>query len=198
MLNIKTISIIFLLLLPSISVSATDQSRYKIEALVFKSLTVSENNEIWPTEPGLPGKTNESLSAASKSEIMQTHTTPGNESELYNIKQRMEESGEYIVLDYRKWQQMADARSQSPVTVYDSSYEDIGQLKGKIQFYMSRFLHISVDLSIVPEHYTTTETESDQTGRPLYLIQQGKRIKSKNIYYFDHPEFGVLVYVDPS
>jgi hypothetical protein len=200
MLNIKTIFIILLALLPSISISATDQSRYKIEALVFKSLSAYESNEIWPTESGVLDKADESKSQsmASQSEIVQTRSTSDNKSELEDIRERMEESGEYIVLDYRKWQQMADSRSQSPVTAYDSRYENIGQLKGRIQFYMSRFLHISVDLSLVPEHYSITETESGQTGRPFYQIQQDKRIKSKNIYYFDHPEFGVLVYIHPS
>ena len=196
MLNIKTILIAFLVLLPSISISATDQSRYKIEALVFKSLSASESNEIWPTESGIAEPQSQSM--ASQSEIVQLRSSSENKGELVNIKERMEDSGEYIVLDYRKWRQLADSRSQSPVTVYDSRYEDIGQLKGIIQFYMSRFLHINVDLSLAPEHYTITETESGQTGRPLFQIQQDKRIKSKNIYYFDHPEFGVLVYINPS
>lgn len=183
--------------------AAPDQPRYRIEVIVFKSLAGLDNQEYWPS---LQNKTalqdNDSATAGieASGKIVKHSDRPESNSELSETQQKLMDSGEYLILDYRTWYQYADARSQSPVTYYDSRYENIGHLKGQIQFYMSRFLHLNVDLGIVPEYFDTARTMID-TGaegvdlRPVYSIQQSKRIKSGNYYYFDHPEFGVIVHI---
>lgn len=183
--------------------AASEQPTYKIEAIVFKTLSGAKTLENWPS---WADKTEKSKAAPRSAEDhpvpVKLQQQPSANSNLNKLMERMVQSGDYIVLDHRAWFQYADARSSSPASYYESRHENIGHLNGHIQFYMSRFLHINIDLDLVPEYFDderTIRSEQDNNGntKPVYTIKQSKRIVSEEYYYFDHPEFGVIIYIRP-
>lgn len=72
-------------------------------------------------------------------------------------------------------------------------------LNGMIGLVQSRYLHLDVDL--VYQARTPGAGESQPNGDTevtrTYRMQQSRRILNDNLYYFDHPRFGVLAKVTP-
>lgn len=70
----------------------------------------------------------------------------------------------------------------------------VSGLDGTLQLYLSRFLHLVVDLEM-------EAGESDDSGAlelkmPVYYrIQEDRIFRSGELRYFDHPKFGVLARV---
>ncbi len=64
-------------------------------------------------------------------------------------------------------------------------------LDGTLQLYLSRFLHLVVDLEM-----TADATDSLGGARPVrYRISEDRIFRSGELRYFDHPKFGVLARV---
>lgn len=94
------------------------------------------------------------------------------------------------------------------------------QLFGLMRLRISRYLHVDLDLTYrIPQEVqynaqrdalmeTITLAPEDNrfvfTSEPVttvaqrsYRLRESRRIKSKEVHYFDHPLFGVLLYVKP-
>lgn len=61
------------------------------------------------------------------------------------------------------------------------------ELRGDLQFYLERFLHVT------PNLWFTSETDNGQ--RFTVHINQHRRMRSDELHYIDHPLFGLLVRV---
>jgi len=59
-------------------------------------------------------------------------------------------------------------------------------LDGTLKFYLSRFLHVDVNLAL--------SADGNPSDQP-YRIVDHRRIKTQEINYFDHPKFGILLKV---
>ncbi len=75
--------------------------------------------------------------------------------------------------------------------------------KGTITLYLSRFLHLIIDLRYYVETWRPPSTLPTQTELkelelvPRYELVLERRIRSGQLNYFDHPAFGVLVVIRP-
>jgi hypothetical protein len=90
--------------------------------------------------------------------------------------------------------QNADARSEAELVRLNT--ED-GEMDGTFKFFVSRFLHISLNLLFrEPEANSMFQTGNpDDTSAINYEIREQRRVRSNEIQYFDHPKFGALVMV---
>lgn len=86
-------------------------------------------------------------------------------------------------------------------------------LQGLITVSLSRYLHVDATLRFeadglapLPESLNNTDetpavaTDINTTSRPtnvVYLIQQSRRMRSKELHYIDHPVIGMLVMITP-
>jgi hypothetical protein len=83
-----------------------------------------------------------------------------------------------------------------------------GRLKpaGSIRLHRSRFLHLTIDVSVQDDYrYRPAPIAPDATspltefvGPTKYAIQTQRRIRSGELHFFDHPAFGILVIVRPA
>lgn len=110
---------------------------------------------------------------------------------------------------------------------FDLSLLGISNPRGTIELYLSRFLHLKVDLSYAPPENTAVGgdgsgaanpafgTENSALGAgssafgaadstldafalpPRYSLHAERRLRSGEIHYIDHPAFGVLVQIRP-
>ena len=75
--------------------------------------------------------------------------------------------------------------------------------KGTITLYLSRFLHLIIDLRYYAETWRPPSTPPAQAELkelglvPRYELVLERRIRSGQLNYFDHPAFGVLMIVRP-
>lgn len=107
------------------------------------------------------------------------------------ITKSLEQDGHYRVLAYLRWIQTVDAKSiAKPIQVTSISP---GELEGTIRFFMSRHLHLDVNLLF---RETVAAAGSDPAAN-VYQMNEQRKIKTQETHYFDHPRLGVLVRVMP-
>jgi hypothetical protein len=86
---------------------------------------------------------------------------------------------------------------------------DLGQLgvvnpRGSVRVYLSRFLHVSLDLAYqeaaapeLPSAATAGNDLREVTFARRYRLTAERQVRSGELHYFDHPVFGVLVKITP-
>jgi hypothetical protein len=169
--------------LPAQAASAEKESTYEIEVVVFENRL-----------PDLVGDEMLNRDAASRVRKLENVVTPDaavSEPYLYPaITNLLEQDGHYRVLAHQHWQQTIDAKTiAKPVRVVGNNP---AELDGIIRFYMSRYLHLDVDLL-----FRQTASGGDQGSDVVYRLTEQRKVKSQETHYFDHPKLGVLVRVMP-
>jgi hypothetical protein len=103
------------------------------------------------------------------------------------ITSLLDRDGHYRVLAHQHWQQTIDAKTVAkPVRVVATNS---AELEGTIRFFMSRHLHLDVDLVF--------RDISAGSGNVIYRLSEQRKLKSQETHYFDHPRLGVLLRVMP-
>ena len=186
--------------------AATSPANYTVELVVFKNLMPDlEGKEIWSPDrvsTVIPG-----LDQAKNAAESNDDTT-----DIGKAVALLQTNDKYQVLTHKRWIQTADARSSSPVfRITDPA----GDLDGTVAFYMSRFLHVDVDLLLKDEpsnnsgataalasaqpvaSAASSAMENARNPELVYRIDESRRIRSNQMNYFDHPKFGVLLLITP-
>lgn len=74
-------------------------------------------------------------------------------------------------------------------------------LDGVIDLAQSRYLHLDVDLvyqvNTLADQSQRDSMIGDTVTTRTYRLRQSRRIRSDDLYYFDHPRFGVLARITP-
>lgn len=174
----------FLISTQAFAVAPTAVPLYEIEVLVFEQRHPDlEGDELWA---GQPAEAPALLSEA----VPVPGAAPGEETTLARAAAALQKDGRYRVLAHTRWQQPAEARSAvTPVRIAGMD----PALDGALRFYMSRFLH--VELALVLREQVGGGLFSGAPREQVYLINEQRRVRTKEINYFDHPKFGVLVRV---
>lgn len=158
---------------------STPSASYDVEVLVFEmQLPELEGAELWTridqpmdaTEAVLPNEMPPTEDFAATAEALRS-------------------DARFRVLLQKRWVQTAEPKSGGPamqLATWDR------ELDGTLKFYLSRFLHIELNLLFQPK---TAVIGGD--AAPSYVIREQRRVRSNEINYFDHPKFGVLVRVTP-
>jgi hypothetical protein len=167
--------------------AAPSTNIYEIEVVVFENRTPDmEGDEHWARGPDKSANTdmNDAVSVGEK---------PPAGSALSATAAALESSGRHHVLAHLRWQQSAEAKSVSkPVKVVSAD----GALEGALRFYSSRFLLLDVNLTLREAASGGMPAGVGQIA-PAYRLNEARRVKSSETYYFDHPKFGALVRVSP-
>jgi hypothetical protein len=66
------------------------------------------------------------------------------------------------------------------------------ELHGTVRLLLQRFLHLDVDLTL----YRPTPA-AVYPGVEVYRMTERRRLRSKELHYFDHPSFGLLAMITP-
>jgi hypothetical protein len=112
--------------------------------------------------------------------------------------QRLARIPAYTPLLHAGWVQAGLPEDQAPV--FDLA--TLGSLNpsGTVRLYLSRFLHVNLDLTYqgAAAASTAQPTGLDEiTFAPRYKLETERNVRSGELHYFDHPAFGVLVKVTP-
>ena len=174
------------LLVSVVSHAAPAVTTYDVEVLVFENMLPElEGGELWTRDAAAePSKVD--VTGA----ILVDQLVPA-ESVLATAASTLQRSGTYRVLTHRRWRQTAEEKSATrPVRLRNPD----GQLDGTLRFYVSRFLHVDVDLLL--QEQTAVIDQSAVFGVD-YRLTEHRRVKTMDINYFDHPKLGVLMRITP-
>lgn len=174
------IVLLFAPLLPTqAAVTVQSEKPYQVEVLVLEHQGGATTGEQWPnTAP-----------AAIKDAVAPNGNLPAG-AKLATMLESLKNAEKYRIIAYAGWTQVPTARSETRPVRISGSEAHPGELDGGVKFYVSRFLHLDVDLRL-----RAAETAD---GSPVfYRIRESRRVKSQETQYFDHPRFGLLVRITP-
>jgi len=87
---------------------------------------------------------------------------------------------------------------------FDLTLLGVANPRGNVRVYLSRFLHVSLDISYedaTAAAAATAEPPGNELREvalpPRYRLTTERQTRSGELHYFDHPAFGVLVKVTP-
>jgi len=225
----KTIVLLFTLL-PLVAVQAQDDladeapeiRRYTVEMIIFKyAQPVSVGTEVFPADVPVvndPGFDEDPLF----SEQEPLEEIPGfyrsidfvpladDEYTMGDILRRLRRLDVYEPLMHFGWSQ-ATWPDEGTLPIELGKFGRTPQgLNGSLRLYLSRYLHLVVDLELdSPNAHVSTNEQSNygdyrspnaygDVGEPnpvRYRISENRILKSGELRYFDHPKFGVLARV---
>jgi hypothetical protein len=157
------------------SPALAENSAYQIELMVFsQAMPTTEVFEQTTSEISWPSGLTE-LSAYNKPDA----TT------LDNSYAAIAKDSAYRPIMHVAWvQPKAAGELSAPVHIQDPD----GKLNGYLQIQQGQGLQLAVDLEL---------TASSGDGSVIYRLNEKRAIKLNDVYYLDHPKFGVVVKVSP-
>jgi hypothetical protein len=215
-------------------IEAPEIRRYSVEVIVFKyAQEVSTGSEVFipdelPEEPEL-----EELAFEEELEVLEEPTPepeeepePLPDTELMLLVEEEYQLGEalehltrldvYEPIMHFGWTQATWPEEQTEAIPLQRFAEPPDGLDGNLTLYLSRYLHLVVDLQLVapPEVVVMSQDEieylpdtatvgqllgyadSVQQEQPVHFrIQENRILKNGELRYYDHPKFGVLAMV---
>jgi hypothetical protein len=211
---------LYLLLLIAPEARSAPPSWYEVEVLVFEHLTPNTRaSEIIPLEsrPLNSERIQEVPSAQTKMPVQDPMADPLPLSprawKLTDVGQRLNKSPHYRRLLHQAWRQVAVSPHQAqPVFLHLPSPENTPsepldpQLEGTITLSRGRFLHLALDLlyrqppkaAVLPKPDPDIEIPTPPLLGKHFRLTESRRIRIRELHYFDHPHVGVLVQVRQS
>lgn len=104
------------------------------------------------------------------------------ELRLGNISQKLLRSRDWSPILHYGWRQPVEGREDAPAVSVAGNRRG-GYAAGTVRVSLERFLRLELDLQMDPG-----------TGIS-YTLQQARRLRSGQIHYFDHPQFGVIALI---
>ena len=230
----KTTTLIFLMFLPFVALQAQDElveeereiRRYTVEMIIFKyAQEVAPGSEIFPADrPNIedPGLGDESLLFEKEAleeiprrlRAIELARLTGTEYTMNEIMGHLRRLDVYDPIMHFGWTQITWPEEETrPIELVSMGQLPKG-LDGTLKLYLSRYLHLVVDLQLdAPESanrmsgrddsmsgYGDSRTvnasgEFDEVRPVRYRINENRIFRSGELRYFDHPKFGVLAKV---
>lgn len=174
-------SMVFVALM-SFGVAAQAQQWYHVELIVFEVLNPADNEQspVFALQDPAPlrvGMANNAIQPASN-------------KNLTDIAQRLRNSAGYRVISHETWQQAVGNRNRAQAVAIEAD-----RVKGQVRFHIATYLHANLDLWL-QEGNRSVDSDSFQTFHQPRLLEL-RRIRSRQVHYFDHPRFGAILQLIP-
>jgi hypothetical protein len=122
--------------------------------------------------------------------------------QLNNEYRRLSNLAAYRTLVHAGWVQPGLPEDQAKP--FDLTLLGVTNPRGTVRVYLSRFLHVSLDLAY-QDGAAPSAAAADTPGAelrevalpPSYRLVTERQTRSGELHYFDHPAFGVLVKITP-
>jgi hypothetical protein len=119
--------------------------------------------------------------------------------QLNNEYRRLTNVSAYRTVLHAGWVQPGLPEDQAKP--FDLTLLGVANPRGTVRVYLSRFLHVSLDISYQDATAPTAEPPGNELREvalpPRYRLTTERQTRSGELHYFDHPAFGVLVKITP-
>jgi hypothetical protein len=195
--------------------------QFDIELLIFRNLVENDAGEIWP--PDYSGWFDASALTASEPAggalPQAVDWLPNEAHRLSDEYYALRRSSGYRPLAYLAWRQPVAGRATAqalPVSTErherDGSYVD-----GTVTVAVERYLHLALDLQLhLPDELLPAAPDADvdadavdnvdtpgsepgevAPARPAIRLTEQRRVRSRELHFFDNPRFGVIALITP-
>lgn len=197
-------------LLLSAPLQADDDSgiprQYDIELLIFQNLVENDGGEVWPVDySGLYEEPDGGDTTTLPAPLSVTWL-PESAYHLKAERAALNRSSRYRTLAYLAWRQpVADRVSARTLELPARPRSDSAWVDGTVRVAVERYLHLYLDLKLhlpapaipaVAGEIATPEGEEEYRIPAIRLTEQ-RRMRSKELHYFDNPRFGAIALITP-
>jgi len=185
------------LVAPAVFAEADKQARqFDIELLIFQNLVKNDAGEVWPVD--FSDWFEEPVDSEQPDILTAVAWLPRSQLRLTAERNAMARSAPYRPLVHLAWRQVVPGRqSAKPVALPGASNNpDRAYVDGLVRVTVERYLHLDLDLRLhLPAG--AEPAASAEYGVPEIRLRQQRRMRSKELHYFDHPRFGVIALITP-
>jgi Peptidoglycan-binding protein, CsiV len=177
-----------------LSTSALAQQWYHVELIVFERLSGAQA-EHWPVM-------NYIRSGNLSPKMSNNQIQPAGVETLVGISQRLQNAANYRVHYHKAWQQPILSKGSARSIQINS---DNGLVEGSLKLYRINYMHADIDLwfkengsEVEANGWTAAIPDGIELGGPRNPhLAQIRRIKSKELTYFDHPRIAAILQLTP-
>ena len=164
---------------------------YDVEVIIFTNNASNDGGEQWSRPYPDRNRRTGIFPDGQFTELSQSHYS------LNGVRNGMERSGNYSVLFHRAWRQLAHNKARAVAyPLHSIAANGRDSIEGSVTLVRERFLHLEVNALLMPALDGTGFTYSDAaTSTPLFELREKRRIRTKELHYFDHPRFGMIARV---
>ena len=178
--------------------AATAPREFEIELLVFQNLVANDGGEIWPIDYSEWFEESGDEQVKNESVTTEINWLPEQSHRLIAERNALSRSSQYRPLAYLAWRQSVLDRAQSiPIELpaNNSSSTDT-YISGSVRVAVERYLHLYLDLQL---HTPVSDEQLEllEYDIPEIRLTQHRRMRSKEIHYFDNPRFAVIALITP-
>lgn len=174
---------------------------YDIELLVFQNLVANDGGEVWPPDYSTwYEETADTAGAATRT----VDWLPENSYRLKAERAALDRSSQYRTLAYLAWRQpVVDRLSAQPLELPARPRSGAAWVDGTVKVAVERYLHLHLDLklhlpdSTIAAGTVTAPGETVDVQTPEIRLDEQRRMRSRELHYFDNPRFGVIALITP-
>ncbi|MFK8052697.1 MAG: CsiV family protein [Woeseiaceae bacterium] len=101
--------------------------------------------------------------------------------------QRLRSSRDYRPISHGAWRQPVYGESEKTTLQLSSVARTPAAMGGEITLFVSRFLHLKLDLQLA--------ADSADTNTLVYKLDEQRKMRSAELHFFDHPRFGAIALI---
>jgi hypothetical protein len=164
---------------------------YDVEIIIFRHNIMSDAGERWTTP---------AISDLRPTRVFsQDEFTELDRNQLDGIRGGLRNSSGYSVLFHRAWRQIGyDAAHAIAYPIHSLAENGRDSIEGSVTLVRERYLHLDVDLLLLRADGTAPAAYAEGTdSRPAFRLREKRRMRSREVHYFDHPRFGMIAVVTP-
>jgi hypothetical protein len=182
-----------LLLVTLTGVTVAAPPTYDVEIIIFRNNTMSDAGEQWPAQ---------AVSDLQPTRVFTQDEFTELSPSLYQldaIRGGLRNSSGYSVLMHRAWRQVGyDAAHAIAYPIHFLAENGRDSIDGSVTLVRERYLHLDVDLLLMMAGSNSPAQYSDgPISKPTFRLREKRRLRSRELHYFDHPRFGIIAMVTP-
>jgi hypothetical protein len=181
--------------------------QYDIELLIFQNLVENDGGEVWPVD--YSGWYEEETPGGDTAALPAPLTVTWLPESTYHLKAEratLNRSSRYRTLAYLAWRQpVTDRISARALELPARPRSDSAWVDGTVRVAVERYLHLYLDLKLhlpapaMPAVTGATAMSESEDGyrMPEIRLTEQRRMRSKELHYFDNPRFGAIALITP-
>ena len=195
--------------------------RYRalVQAHAEQRLQALQQDNVTPVEQTLVDPQTLAIQAVLAQESFAFRAVADADRNLAGAARSIRRSKDYRMLLHDSWTQPIDAQSTAILLQGGDQFGDQFELEGTLSVRRTRFLHVETDLWLT--RFEATGSLADpfqdhpiakiypalilaaargQSHEPSYRyhLAQQRRLRSNEVHYLDHPQFGVIIEIRPA
>lgn len=166
---------------------------YDVEIIIFRNNVNSDAGEQWTTPATGDLQPTRVFSQDEFTELARSLY------QLDGVRSGLRNSSGYSVLFHRAWRQVGyDAAHAIAYPIHAFAENGRDSIEGSVTLVRERYLHLDVDLLLMTASAAAPAQYSDgPNSAPAFRLREKRRMRSRELHYFDHPRFGMIAMVTP-